>query len=188
MNCFLDLILFNEREFKLGAGRKGKQEKIRIFPYSVAFMLICDGSSKADIYSARGFMQARALKGRPTVFVTTWSIEACSILLGYFGEETYFTASGVFLEYRHSGHKHSKYINDLTGVENGMVDTGEGGSDGYQGGSGDSWSGSDGNQGRGTGDGSSSYSGYSDSGKGSSRSFSGGSEDRGISMMDLLGR
>lgn len=82
-------------------------------------MLICDGSSKADIAAAKGLMQSRALRGKPTVFVTTWSIEACSILLGYRDDPSYFLAMGVFVEYLVSGkNKHSKYINQLTGVEN----------------------------------------------------------------------
>ena len=85
----------------------------------IVLMLIPDGASKADILSAKGLMQSRALKGKGTIFITTWSIEACSILLGYFGEETYFLASGSFVEYKVSKKKkHSAYINQLTGVEN----------------------------------------------------------------------
>lgn len=82
-------------------------------------MLIPDGASKADIASAKGLMQTRALKGKPTIFVTTWVIEACSILLGYYGEETYFLANGVFVDYKVSKKgKKSHYINQLTGVNN----------------------------------------------------------------------
>lgn len=82
-------------------------------------MLIEDGASKADILSAKGLMQKRALNGRGTLFVTTWSIEACSMLLGYLGDETYFLANGSFLEYKVSKKKkRSTYINQLTGVEN----------------------------------------------------------------------
>lgn len=83
-------------------------------------ILIPDGASKADIASAKGLMQTRALSGKPTIFVTTWVIEACSILLGYYESESYFLACGVFVQYKVSknGKKHSKYINQLTGVEN----------------------------------------------------------------------
>lgn len=83
----------------------------------LVLMLIPDGASKADILSAKGLMQSRALKGKATIFITTWIIEACSILLGYYGDETYFLASGVFVEYK-SSKKKSNYINQLTGVEN----------------------------------------------------------------------
>lgn len=83
----------------------------------LVIMLIQDGSSKSDILSAKGLMQERASYGKCTIFVTTWSIEACSMLLGYFGEETFYLASGSFVEYK-SSKKHSKYINQLTGVEN----------------------------------------------------------------------
>lgn len=92
----------------------------RYYNSDLVLMLIPDGSSKADIASAKGLMQTRALNGKCTIFITTWVIEACSILLGYFGDETYFLATGVFVEYKVSknGKKHSKYINQLTGVEN----------------------------------------------------------------------
>lgn len=84
----------------------------------LVMMLIPDGASKADILSAKGLMQSRALKGKPTIFVTTWIIEACSILLGYYSDETHFLASGVFVEYKVGKKKRSNYINQLTGVEN----------------------------------------------------------------------
>lgn len=85
-------------------------------------MLIGDGSSKADIASAKGLMQTRALKGKSTIFVTTWSVEACSILCGYYNDNTHFMARAVFVEYKvsKSNKGHSKYINQLTGVENGV--------------------------------------------------------------------
>lgn len=84
-------------------------------------ILIPDGASKADIASAKGLMQTRALNGKPTIFVTTWVIEACSMLLGYYGDDTYFLASGLFVEYKRSKNsKKSHYINQLTGVENEM--------------------------------------------------------------------
>ena len=82
-------------------------------------MLIPDGASKVDIASAKGLMQVRALNGKPTVFVTSWVIEACSMLLGYYDDDTYFLASGVFCEYKHNKHSNkSPYIRQLTGVEN----------------------------------------------------------------------
>lgn len=90
------------------------------FLYSdVLFMLICDGSTKADIAAAKGLMQSRALKGKATIFVTTWSIEACSILLGSYDDLSYFMAKSVFISYKSSkGKKPSAYINNLTGVTN----------------------------------------------------------------------
>lgn len=91
----------------------------QFYTKDLVLMLIPDGASKADIASAKGLMQSRALNGKPTIFVTTWQIEACSILLGYYKDETYFLATGVFVEYKVSKDKpKSKYINQLTGVEN----------------------------------------------------------------------
>lgn len=83
----------------------------------LAMVLINDGCSKADLASAKGLMQIRAQHGKPTVFVTTWSIEACSVLLGYFDDITYFMAKGIFLKYK-TGKKRSHYINQITGEEN----------------------------------------------------------------------
>ena len=82
-------------------------------------MLINDGSNLNEISSAKGLMQSRALKGKPTVFVTTWTIEACSGLLGFKDDSDYFLAKPVFLSYvSGKGKKHSRYINNLLGVEN----------------------------------------------------------------------
>lgn len=85
----------------------------------LVIILIQDGASKADIASAKGLMQTRALNGKCTIFLTTWVVEACSMLLGYPFDDTYFLATGVFVEYRvGKNKKKSHYINQLTGVEN----------------------------------------------------------------------
>lgn len=86
-------------------------------------MLINDGSNLADISSAKGLMQTRALKGKPTVFLTTWTIEACSALLGFSDDKSFSMATPVFVKYKKSkgGGEHSNYINRLLGVENKSV-------------------------------------------------------------------
>lgn len=90
------------------------------------FMLINEGSTRADIFSAKGLMQARALRGKPTIFVTTWTIEACSELLGFQEEGSYFLARPVFVQYKtNKNAKKSRYINNLLGVENEQVDSGD---------------------------------------------------------------
>lgn len=82
-------------------------------------MMINDGSNLSDISSAKGLMQTRALKGKPTVFVTTWTIEACSALLGFNNDNNLSLAKPVFLKYKSSKNKkQSSYINRLLGVEN----------------------------------------------------------------------
>lgn len=83
-------------------------------------MLINEGCNLSDLSSAKGLMQTRALKGKPTIFVTTWTIEACSALLGYKGDEcNLFLANPVFVKYKTSKNaKQSSYINKLIGVEN----------------------------------------------------------------------
>ena len=88
------------------------------FKADVLIMMIGEGSTKGEISCAKGMMQSRALKGKSTIFLTTWTIEACSLLLGYSsGEDNLFLAKPVFVKYRNSK-KSSKYINQLTGVDN----------------------------------------------------------------------
>lgn len=86
-------------------------------------MLINDGSNLADISSAKGLMQTRALKGKPTVFVSEWTIEACSGLLGFANDKSFSLATPVFVKYKKSknGGEHSNYINKLLGVKNETV-------------------------------------------------------------------
>jgi len=85
----------------------------------VLFMLINEGSTLGDISSAKGLMQTRALKGKATIFLSTWTIEACSALLGFSNESSYSLAKPVFVKYKSSKNKeHSSYINGLLGVEN----------------------------------------------------------------------
>lgn len=83
-------------------------------------MMINDGSNLSDLSSAKGLMQTRALKGKSTIFVTTWTIEACSGLLDFKDSSSLSLAKPVFLKYKKSksGTKQSSYINKLLGVEN----------------------------------------------------------------------
>lgn len=88
-------------------------------------MLLNEGATKEDLSVAKGLMQTRGIKNKPTIFLTTWSVEACSVLLGYHNKKEYSLATPIFLEYHSSKKKgHTKYINQLLGVENG-VDLGE---------------------------------------------------------------
>lgn len=82
-------------------------------------VLVNDGCSYADVSCLKGLMQSRALKGKPTIFITTWTIEACSGLLGFKDDASLFLAKPVFVQYMvGKGSKHSKYVNGLLGVEN----------------------------------------------------------------------
>lgn len=82
-------------------------------------MLINEGCTLADTSSAKGLMQTRALKGKPTIFLSTWTIEACSGLLGFKDDSSYSLAKPVFVKYKTSKNKgNSSYINKLLGVEN----------------------------------------------------------------------
>lgn len=97
---------------------KGSDVLDDLYKADILVMLIGEGSTKGEISSAKGMMQARALKGKATIFITTWTIEACSLMLGYSSDnDNLLLAKPVFVKYKNSG-KSSNYINQLTGVEN----------------------------------------------------------------------
>ena len=97
---------------------KGDDLMDTLLDADIAMLVIGEGSTKGEISCGKGLMQARAFKGKPTIFFTTWTIEACSLLLGYStDEDNLHLAKPVFAKYRTSK-KQSNYINQLTGVEN----------------------------------------------------------------------
>lgn len=87
------------------------------FSSDLCIVLVNEGCSKADVASCKGLMQERASRGLATIFVTTWSVEACSNLLGYQGDSNLFLASPYFIRYKYAD-RQSRYINDLYGVKN----------------------------------------------------------------------
>ena len=119
---FISCSEFNRLQFNMD------DEVDNLYSCDFLMMLINDGSNLAEISSAKGLMQTRALKGKPTIFVTTWTIEACSGLLSNVNEPELFLAKPVFLKYKSSKRgKSSHYINNLLGVENERVSSEEDG-------------------------------------------------------------
>lgn len=119
---FISCSEFNRLQFNMD------DEVDNLYSCDFLMMLINDGSNLAEISSAKGLMQTRALKGKPTVFVTTWTIEACSGLLSSVNESELFLAKPVFLKYKSSKKgESSHYINNLLGVENERVSSEEDG-------------------------------------------------------------
>ena len=103
---------------------RGDDELDRLLENDLQLVMIGEGSTKGEISCGKGLMQTRALRGKPTIFITTWTIEASSLLLGYADEEeNLFLAKPVFVRYKNSG-KRSNYINQLTGVENSRLSEG----------------------------------------------------------------
>lgn len=95
------------------------------FEADLCMMLINEGCTLGDLSCAKGLMQTRSLKGKPTVFISTWTVEACSTLLDYANESSLSLAKPVFVKYKSSKNKgHTKYINDILGVENKSVSSG----------------------------------------------------------------
>lgn len=95
------------------------------FNSDVCMMLINEGCTLGDLSTAKGLMQIRSLKGKPTIFISTWTVEACSVLLDYVSENSFSLAKPVFVKYKSSKNKgHSSYINGILGVENKSVNTG----------------------------------------------------------------
>ena len=85
----------------------------------IVVMVINEGCTNGDIACAKGLMQSRALRGNPTVFVSTWSVEACSALLvSKMSEDTMFMAKPSFVKYKSRAGKASGYINNILGEKN----------------------------------------------------------------------
>lgn len=85
----------------------------------IAVMVINDGCTNGDIAAAKGLMQSRALRGNPTIFISTWTIEACSGLLGSVKDDsTLFMAYPSFVSYRKGKGQRSNYINNILGERN----------------------------------------------------------------------
>lgn len=94
-----------------------KQSEInKMLSSDVQVFFLSQGSSRATVYQMSGIMEARAQAGRPTLFFTQWSIEACSGLLGIGGAMN--VATPVFLEYASwSKQQHSHYLKMLLGED-----------------------------------------------------------------------
>jgi len=113
VGMFVTCSEFNRLSFDISNSMKD------FYGSDLLIMLINDGCNLSDLASAKGLMQTRALKGKPTIFLTTWTIEACSGLLGFNGDSSLSLAKPVFVKYKTSKSKgHSSYINGLLGVEN----------------------------------------------------------------------
>lgn len=96
--------------------------------YNVDFLMVffSEDSDNACAHTVQGVLQGRSLKNKPTVIVTTAKIEACSQFLGYWNNVLLSLATPVFVEYNAHKGKHSRYINNLLGVENYNLQSGTG--------------------------------------------------------------
>ena len=93
----------------------------------ITIMVINDGCTNGDIAAAKGLMQSRALRGNPTIFVSTWTIEACSALLGSTRDDSsMFMAYPSFVCYKKGRGGRSSYINNILGERNGYSASCEG--------------------------------------------------------------
>ena len=86
----------------------------------IVMVWINDGCSSREIDAVKGLMQTRAIRGKGTIFLTTWLIQACSGLLYSIDEPVNGLAKPVFVEYKRSGNdeRESSYIQRLKGVKN----------------------------------------------------------------------
>lgn len=82
----------------------------------IVVMLIQEGSTKADISSAKGLMQARGLKGLSTIFITTWDYMACRFLCSKM-EPSLLLAEPVFAVYKVIN-RQKNHIHGITGLMN----------------------------------------------------------------------
>ena len=90
---------------------------VEYFDTDVCVVLVNEGCTKADVATCKGLLQERSFRNNATIFITTWSVEACSNLLGGYDDESLALAKPVFVKYKYSGES-SPYINDLYGEKN----------------------------------------------------------------------
>ena len=68
------------------------------YDVDLLFVLINSGSSYKELMCIRGLMEARAVVGKPTIFVTNQDIDECLLLLGSVNEPSLYLASPYFME------------------------------------------------------------------------------------------
>lgn len=99
--------------------QRADEELDDILKAQVVFVVVNEGCTNYDIAAGKGLMQSRSLKGLPTIFVTTWLIEACSALLSTVNDEELSLAKPVFVTYRQgysTNGEESNYIRNLKGI------------------------------------------------------------------------
>lgn len=81
------------------------------YDLDLLFVLVNSGSSYKELMCIRGLMEARAVAGKATIFVTNNDIDECLLLLGSVSDESYYLASPYFIERTKTKDSHS-YASD----------------------------------------------------------------------------
>ena len=85
------------------------------YDVDLLFVLINSGSSYKELMCIRGLREARAVVGKPTIFVTNQDIDECLLLLGSVNEPSLYLASPYFMERIKTKSSHSYKSDSLRG-------------------------------------------------------------------------
>lgn len=86
------------------------------YDLDLLFVLVTSGSSYRELMCIRGLMEARAVVGKPTIFVTNNDIDECLLLLGSVDGGSYYLASPYFIERTKTKDSHSYASDNLRGA------------------------------------------------------------------------
>lgn len=82
-------------------------------------VFIEEGSTRVQLHAVKGLMQIRALRGLPTIIVTTWSVNSVNVLLDNDPHAGYSLAEPHFVIYKSSEYeRYSAYSLGILGLNN----------------------------------------------------------------------
>ena len=90
------------------------------YDLDLLFVLVNSGASYKELMCIRGLMEARAVAGKSTIFVTNNNIDECLLLLGSVDDESYYLASPYFIERTKTKDSHSYASDNLRGTGVGL--------------------------------------------------------------------
>lgn len=91
----------------------------RVLTSQVAVLVVEEGSTRSGLHTVKGVMQTRALKGLPTIILTTWMINAVNVLLDKDPLSGNVLADPHMVLYKTGDQeKYSRYTMGILGLDN----------------------------------------------------------------------
>lgn len=89
------------------------------YDLDLLFVMVNSGASYKELMCVRGLMEARAVAGKSTIFVTNCDIDECLLLLGSIDSPSMYLASPYFIEREKTAGSHSYASDSLRGMSSG---------------------------------------------------------------------
>ena len=81
----------------------------------ITVMVVDHGATKEAILAVKGLLEIRAIKGKPTILVSSSPMNALSTLCSFDGDTGYSTCEAHFLSYEGSGEPRNWYLRGIAG-------------------------------------------------------------------------